>query len=81
MTKRVEHFATKKAFTSRTPTWAKNAVTVTFVLTSAFTIFIAGTNLFPENIKFELMLGIKSLDVLIAGLAKMVGVTYEKTED
>lgn len=74
---RVQHFATKKAITSRTPTWAKNMVTYTFVITSAITIFIAGTNLVDENIKFEIMLAIKTIDALAAGFAKLFGVTNE----
>jgi len=81
MTKKVQHFATQKAFASRTPTWAKNMVTITFVITSAFTLFIAGTNLIPESIKYELMLAIKSLDVIVAGFAKAFGVSEEEVKD
>jgi len=77
MTVRKQHFATKKALNSRTPTWAKNMVSVTFIITSAITIFIAGTNLVSEEIKYELMLAIKTIDVLVAGAAKLWGVTYE----
>lgn len=74
---RVQHFATKKALTNRTPTWAKNMVMITMVVTTAITVFIAGTNLFPESIKYELMLGIKSIDALVAGFAKLWGVSNE----
>lgn len=74
---RVQHFATKKALSSRTPTWAKNLVAITFVLTGAVTVFIAGTNLCPEEIKYELMLGIKAIDLVVAGFAKLWGVSNE----
>lgn len=79
MTKRVNHAFTKKALETRTPTWAKNMFRITFIVTSAFTIFLAGTNLFPEAAKYELMLGLKALDALVYGLSKMFGVEI-KTE-
>ncbi|MGQ2984013.1 hypothetical protein [Flavobacterium sp.] len=76
---KVTHRAfSKKAFANTTPLWAKNMFRVTFVLTSAITIFIAGTNLFAEEIKYELMLGIKSLDAIIYGLSKMFGVEIQE---
>lgn len=74
MPKTIHHAFTKKALTNTTPLWAKNMFRMTFVFTSAITIFIAGTNLFNEEIKYELMLGIKSLDAIIYGLSKMFGV-------
>lgn len=75
---RKTHFATAEALNSRTPTWAKNMVAIVFVITSAITIFIAGTALVDESIKFELMLGIKAIDALAAGFAKLFGVTETK---
>lgn len=78
MTKRINHAFTAKAVKSRTPTWAKNMFRITFILTSAATIFIAGTNLFAEEIKYELMLGIKSLDAIIYGFSKMFGVEIKE---
>lgn len=74
---RTQHFATKKAINSRTPTWAKNMVTYTFVVTTAIMIFIAGTNMVDESIKYEIMLGIKTIDALAAGFAKLFGVTND----
>jgi len=74
---RVQHFATKKALTSRTPTWAKNMTAVTMILTTAVAGFIAGTNMVSEDIKFEIMLGIKAIDLVVAGFAKLWGVTNE----
>ncbi len=80
MTKKIQHFASKAAFKARTPTWAKNMFRITFVFTSAFTIFMAGTNLFPEDIKYECMLGLKAIDAVIFGLSKMFGVTVKEEE-
>lgn len=74
MTKITYHAFSKKALTSTTPVWAKNMFRITFILTSAITIFIAGTNLFSESTKYELMLGLKALDAVIYGLSKMFGV-------
>jgi len=76
--KRTTHAFTKKALESPTPTWAKNMFRITFIVTSAATVFIAGTNLVPENIKYELMLALKSLDAIIYGLSKMFGVEREQ---
>lgn len=75
--KKIE-FATKKALNSRTPLWAKNMFRITFIITSAIMIFIAGTQLFEESLKFELVLGLKSIDALVLGLSKMFGVTEEE---
>lgn len=72
------HAFTAKALQSETPMWAKNMFRVTFVLTSAVTIFIAGTNLFSEEVKYELMLGLKALDAVIYGLSKMFGIEKEE---
>lgn len=70
-----------KALTSATPIWAKNMFRITFILTSAFTIFMAGTNLFDDNYKYEIMLGLKSLDAVIYGLSKMFGVEPPENEN
>ena len=76
--KRKTYAFTAKALESPTPTWAKNMFRITFVLTGAITIFIAGTNSVDESFKYELMLGIKSLDAVVWGLSKMFGVEIEK---
>ena len=70
-------FATKEALQSRTPQGAKNAFRITFVITSAITIFLVGTQVIDEHVKFELMLGIKSIDALVLGVSKLFGVTEE----
>lgn len=79
MATRKTHAFTAKALQTETPKWAKNMFRVTFILTSAFTIFLAGTNLFGEGAKYELMLGLKALDAVIYGLSKMFGI--EITEE
>lgn len=71
-------FATKKALNSRTPLWAKNMFRITFVITSAVMIFIAGTQIIEESLKFELVLGLKTIDAFVLGLSKMFGVTHEE---
>lgn len=80
MIKKTYHAFSKKALINTSPVWAKNMFRITFVLTSAMTIFIAGTNLFTENIKYELMLGLKTLDAIIYGLSKMFGVEIKQEE-
>lgn len=80
MTKKTYHAFTKRAILNRTPNWAKNMFRITFILTSAITIFIAGTNLFSEEIKYECMLGLKALDAIIYGLSKMFGVEIKEEE-
>jgi isochorismate hydrolase len=80
MTKKTYHAFSKKALNSDTPMWAKNMFRITFVFTSAITIFIAGTNLFTEDIKYECMLGLKALDAIIYGLSKMFGVSVKEEE-
>lgn len=75
---RKTHAFTAKALNTPTPTWAKNMFRITFVVTSALTLFMAGTNLIEESIKYELILGLKTLDALIYGLSKMFGVEREE---
>lgn len=67
-----------KSIVLETPRWAKIMFRIVFLLTTAFTLFIAGTNLIQENVKFELMLAVKSLDVLIYGISKMFGIEKEQ---
>ncbi|KOS06990.1 hypothetical protein AM493_13835 [Flavobacterium akiainvivens] len=78
-TRKIIHAFTAKALKSTTPPWANTMFRATFIITSAITIFIAGTNLFSESIKYELMLGLKALDAVIYGLSKMFGI--EITEE
>jgi len=81
MKQTVTHFATKEAINSETPKWAKNLFRITFILTTAFAFFMAGTNLFEEAIKFEILLALKSLDLVIYGVSKLFGVTLENPKE
>jgi len=74
---RTESF-TVKALTMETPRWAKTMFRATFLITSAVTVFVAGTNLISEDIKFEVMLLLKALDVVIYGFSKMFGIEREE---
>jgi hypothetical protein len=74
MTVKKYHAFSKMAFKTQTPAWAKNMFRITFILTSAIAIFLAGTNLFSESIKYEAMLALKTLDAIIFGFSKMFGV-------
>lgn len=67
-----------KALTNATPTWAKRMFRITFILTSAAAIFVAGTNLFSEEIKYEVMLSLKTVDAIIFGFSKMFGVEIKE---
>jgi len=69
-----------KSIVLETPRWAKITFRIVFLLTTAFTFFIAGTTLIEESVKFELMLGVKSLDVLIYGISKMFGIEKEEIQ-
>lgn len=71
-------FLTKKALNSRTPIWAKNTFRITFAVTSTLSLFLAGTQIIEEGLKFELMLALKSIDALVFSVSKMFGVTEEK---
>lgn len=78
MAKRVTHAFTAKALQNRTPTWAKNMFRITFALTTAFMVFMAGTNLFSEDVKYEVMLGLKALDGVVYTISKMFGVEVKE---
>lgn len=77
---RTTHAFTKKAINSRTPTWAINMFRITFVLTSAITLYVAGTNMIGDEAKVEWMLVLKVIDAIVFGLSKMFGVEIKKEE-
>lgn len=80
MQKRVIHAFTKKALQSDTPLWAKNIFRVTFIITSAFSLFLTGTGLFTEEVKYELILALKAIDASIYGVSKMFGVEIREEQ-
>jgi len=76
--KKTNYAFSAKAINSETPRWAKNMFRITLLITSAITIFMAGTNILEESMKYEVLLGLKTLDAFMFGLSKMFGVEYEK---
>lgn len=75
---RKTEFLTKKALISRTPLWAKNFFRITTVVTTAIAFFMAGTQVVEENIKFEVLLGLKTIDFAVLGFSKLFGITEEE---
>lgn len=65
------------AITKKTPSWANWMFRITFIITSAITIFIIGTNLFEENIKYEIMLALKAIDAAIYGFSRLFGIEID----
>jgi hypothetical protein len=68
------------ALTAPTPllaTWIFRAV---FIITSAVTIWIAGTELISTSAKVETMLILKMVDALVLGFSKMFGVVPDGAE-
>lgn len=64
-----------------TPLWAKQVFRIVFVLTTVLTFWVAGSTLIAAGIKTELMLGLKSLDMLVFGISKLFGVERPKEND
>ena len=61
--------------TTTTPMWAKLMFRITFILTTAVTGWVAATNIFPQETKYEITLALKLLiDPVVYGLSKMFGV-------
>lgn len=61
-----------------TPEWVKILINITTILTTAVALFIAGTQIISEPNKYEAMLAIKALDVLVVGIGKMFGVVEKE---
>ena len=62
------------AVSSPTPLWAKWLFRSVFIITSAITLVVAGTQLISEAYKFETLLILKGIDALALGFSKMFGV-------
>jgi hypothetical protein len=65
--------------TKRTPTWVKAFIAIAAIVTGALAFWVGSTNLIQDNIKVELLNGIKVIDMIILGIAPLFGV-QEKTE-
>lgn len=78
MTVRKTHFATKKAFENRTPTWARNMFKITVGLTSVATFIIASDPHISAELAIRIGVYLKGFDLFMGILAETFGVTYEK---
>lgn len=66
------------AVNSPSPQWAKWIFRGTAILTTVLAFYVAGTQLIPEQWKVEVMLGLKSLDMLTLGFSKLFGLVEDK---
>jgi|GEM_PF-1977834 len=62
------------AVSAPTPVWASWLFRSVFILTSAVTIWIAGTELISKGAKVEWMLLLKMADALAFGFSKLFGI-------
>jgi hypothetical protein len=62
------------ALNSPTPNWAKWMFRSVAILTTVLAFYVAGTQLIAEQWKVEVMLGLKSIDMLTLGFSKMFGI-------
>jgi len=70
----------KAQLKNETPQWAKWMFRVTLVLTTAISIWVAGTNLIDDSIKYEIILLLKCIDPVVMGFSKLFGVDVIKRE-
>jgi len=66
------------SITKPTPKWMTWVFRIVFNLTMGIGIWMAGTNLIPEEYKFEALLAMKGLDYLIWGIGRGFGVDKSK---
>lgn len=66
------------AVNAPSPQWAKWIFRGTAILTTVLAFYVAGTQLIPEQWKVEVMLGLKSLDMLTLGFSKLFGLVEDK---
>jgi len=62
------------SFNQPTPKWATIVFRAVFLLTTAISLWISGTNLVQEGSKVEVMLALKCLDVMVWGAAQSLGI-------
>lgn len=70
------------SFNKETPVWAKWLFRIVFALTTGLTAYIAASNLFSPEVKYETTLILKLLvDPLVYAASKMFGVKrYDKPD-
>ena len=61
-----------------TPSWATWVFRIVFVLTTAASIWIAATGLIPDPAKVEIMTAFKSIDFIVWGIGRGLGVKKEQ---
>lgn len=66
------------AVNSPTPIWAKWVFRATAILTTVVAFYVGGTNLIQEQYKVEVLLALKSLDMLTLGFSKLFGIVEDK---
>lgn len=67
-------FGNAAAIAGTTPKLANYIFRVVLILTTAFTIWLAGTQLIEDSAKFELTLVAKILDFLAWGIGRLFGI-------
>lgn len=63
-----------------TPRWATWAFRIVFILTTAISVYVAGSGFISEAAKVEIMVILKALDVLIWGVGRFIGIKKEDFE-
>ncbi len=70
-----EQIKTIISYRKDTPRWAKNTYKVVFAITTALTAWVAATNMFPQHVKYELILVLKFIDPVAYAVFNMFGVS------
>lgn len=60
---------------SPTPMWAKWMFRITAIVTTAISFYVAGSTLVLPQYKTEILLLLKSIDMVMLGFANMFGTT------
>ena len=71
-------FISHGAINSPSPQWAKYMFRSVAVVTTILAFWIAGTSLVQESHKVEIMLALKSVDMLTLAFSKMFGIVPDK---
>ena len=66
------------AFSAPTPTEAKWVFRIITVITTVVAFWVYGTKLIDENIKSEIMLSLKAIDLLVLGITKSLGLVEKE---
>lgn len=66
------------AINSPTPTWAKWVFRSVAILTTVLAFYLSGSAMINEKWKVEILLGLKSLDMLALGFSKLFGIVEDK---